>query len=335
MTHPAVYLAAALVAIGGCGEESSEKFQGPQAPAGVEDRPAVSRNEVKQLGLAKVDAPIAARSGGDRPGDEAVASTSGGQNSSPAPAAATRKIVYNAEIRLIVEDLAATEAGVNRLYKRFKGYLAEQEIIGAAGSQRTGRWKVRVPIDEFDQFIAGVSKLGVPERNVLTSEDVTDRFYDTKTRIQSKKVEEARLIKLLEERTGKLEDVIKVETELSRVRGEVERLQGALNVLADLSALTTVTIYAQERKDYVPPAAPTFRNKVRMTFFDSVDALVRTGKVIALLCVTLAPWVPVIALGAALGWLVRRRVTDRLRPAAQIAPSPFSPPRSPGDAQSR
>jgi hypothetical protein len=306
MSRFTVCIATVLAVVAGCGEESSEPKLA--APADV-----VYRSELKQVGLSAPPGVVVGGMRGNAAQEEATKSPALPEQAPAPPAtnAPSRKIVYNAEIVLVVEDLAATEAGVNRLAKQANAYISEQEIRGASGMQRSGRWKVRVPIAAFEGFIAQVTKLGIAERNALTSEDVTDRFYDTETRVRSKKVEETRLLKLLEDRTGKLEDVLKVETELSRVRSEIERLQGSLNLLANLTALTTVTINAQERKNYVPPAAPTFGNKVRMTFSDSVDALIRSSEAVALFAVRITPWLPLLFVVGVIVWIVLRSGISR------------------------
>ena len=53
-------------------------------------------------------------------------------------------------------------------------------------------------------------------------------------------MEEQTLNKILQERSGKLEDVLKIEIELSRVRGEIEQLEGKIRVLENLSSLATL-----------------------------------------------------------------------------------------------
>ena len=88
----------------------------------------------------------------------------------------------------------------------------------------------------------------MPQKNTTDSQDVTEEYYDVEARIKNKRVEEERLLKHLEQSTGKLEDILKVEKEISRVRGEIERQQGRLQYLDKLSALTTVTITLHERK---------------------------------------------------------------------------------------
>ena len=169
-----------------------------------------------------------------------------------------RKIVYNAEISLKIDDLDKVEPEVLALVQKAGGYVADYQTTGSPGSLRSGNWRVRIPVERFESFLVEVARLGELESNRRTSEDVTEQFYDVEARVKNKKVEEERLIQLLEERPGKLEDILKVETELSRVRGEIEQFEGRLRLLSNLTSLTTVTIKVRERLNYEPaaPSAP-------------------------------------------------------------------------------
>jgi hypothetical protein len=224
-----------------------------------------------------------------------------------------RKIIYRAEIGLTVEDFAKTEPQVERLVQGAGGYIAEMELLGSPGSPRSARWTVRIPVERFEKFVRDIAQLGELEKNQRKSEDVTEKYYDIEARIKNKKVEEERLVKLLADATGKLEEILKVEGELSRVRGEIEQLQGVLRVLQNLTSLTTVTITIQERKDYKPaePAAPSFGTTVARTFQSSVDNLIAVGKAIVLVAVAIAPWLPIILIAALVVVVTMRKL---LRP---------------------
>ena len=187
-------------------------------------------------------------------------------------AALSRKIIYDGEIDLIVKDVDAIAKQVVTIIQDARGYIAEQSTTGSPGSQRSMRWKLRVPVDQFE--IARrrrSSALGELERNSRTSQDVTEQFYDIEARIKNKKAEEKSLTKILDERTGKLEDVLKIETELSRVRGEIEQLEGKIRVLENLSSLATLILSVREREKFEPPppAAADFPTQVARTWENS------------------------------------------------------------------
>jgi Domain of unknown function (DUF4349) len=223
-----------------------------------------------------------------------------------------RKIVRTANVTVIVQDFETAQQELRTLIARFKnGYIAQAEITGLTGSPRRGHWKIRVPARDFDTFRDAVAKLGVPEKNGVDSQDVTEEYYDLDTRVKNKKVEEQRLLKHLEKSTAKLEEILTVEREISRVRGEIEQLEGRQRLLANLTALTTVDVTIQEIKNYVPAQAPTFASRISKTFSGSIDLLVTCGRGLILVAVALAPWLPILALVGLVIWVRTRRHARR------------------------
>jgi hypothetical protein len=231
----------------------------------------------------------------------------GAKTSAPGqPAKAVRKIIYDARIDLVVDSLNATELAITNLIKVHDGFLAESDQSSITATQRRGTWRVRVPVDQFSAFVSAVSRLGEIRQNHVGSQDVTEEYFDIEARIRNKREEEKRLIKHLADSTGKLEDILAVEKEISRVRGEIEQMEGRLRLLANRTELSTVTIEALEWKDYKPPVAATFSTQLSRTFFHSVESLVQFGQTLLLVAVAVAPWLPFVVLGIFIvRWIVR------------------------------
>ena len=226
-----------------------------------------------------------------------------------------RKIVFTADVSVTVEDFAKAERAMTALVATHGGYLAESNVSGSPGAHRSGRWKARVPVDHFDAFVDGVATLGELESRKTSSEDVSDEFFDLEARIKNKTTEEARLIRHLEVSTGKLEEILQVERELSRVREEVERMEGRKQVLANLAALTTVSITIHERLGYVPPESPRFATRLARSFGRSLDNMTALGESIALAAAAAVVWVPVVLVAAILLLLARNRWRNARRAA--------------------
>lgn len=241
----------------------------------------------------------------------------------------SRKIIYDAQIDLVVEDLDPVASRIVGLVEERGGYVAEQDLSGSPGSRRSGRWTLRVPVDRFEDLVRDLLGLGELERNRRTSQDVTEQFYDIRARVKNKKVEESTLLEILEERGGKLEDVLKVEVELSRVRGEIEQLEGRLRVLESLSSLATITLSLRERDDYepTPPVSPSFGTRIAREWASSIDALVTLGESLVLFAVGLAPWLPLILALLLLVALLLRRLARALPRIWERARRPLFPPR--------
>jgi hypothetical protein len=223
------------------------------------------------------------------------------------PAAMPRKIIYTTEIDLVAETLAGAERELGRLVKQAGGYLAETEISGSPGSPRQGRWRARVPVGRFDTFVAAVTRLGELQNIHTNSQDVSEEYYDLEARLANKRVEEQRLLKHLTHSTARLEEILAVERELSRVRGEIEQMEGRRKMLASVADLATVTITVHEVKDYAPPKAAGLGAQVGRTFHESVSLLGEFLKGLVLCAVGLAPWALVTALVALPLWLFLRR----------------------------
>ena len=221
--------------------------------------------------------------------------------------AVPRKIIYTADISLAVEKLNPAQQKLLALVRQYKGYVAETEVNGQTGAPRTGRWKIRVPVDGYQNFLDAVSKIGEVQTLTTGSDDVSEEYYDIEARLRNKRVEEARLIQHLQRSTAKLSDILMVEKEISRVRGEIEQMEGRLRVLANLTSLTTLTITLNEIKDYVAPAPATFGTEIARSFQSSFGGLINFGKSIVILIVALFPWLVVLAIIAIPIWKLRRR----------------------------
>lgn len=266
--------------------------------------PTRSRGDrVERTAEHKAEAPASTAQGKDAAGKPPAAGEQ--------PAAVPRKIIYTASIELVVEDFAQAERDLLQLVKAQQGFVARSDTRGNPGSQRTGTWTVRIPVEHFEAFLEAAAQLGQLERSNTDSQDVTEEYYDLEARLKNKRVEEARLLQHLEKSTGKLEEILQVEKEISRVRGEIEQLQGRVQRLTNLTTLTTITVTIQERKGYVPPTAPSFGTTVRRTFERSVLNVREFGEGFVLVAVALTPWLPVLAVGGVPLWMWRRRRARR------------------------
>jgi hypothetical protein len=244
--------------------------------------------------------PQDANRGGDGAGDKRAETADAGK--------LRRQIIYDADVRLVVEDFEGVPEKVERLISDAGGFIAQAKLHGKSGSPRRGEWKIRLPVEGYAGFLDAVRKLGELQSLAANSQDVTEQYYDLEARIRNKQKEEARLLKHLEENTGKLDEILTVEREISRVREELERMEGRIRVLKDLVSLATVTLNVDEIKGYTPPQAPTFALRVSRAFDSSWNALVATGQGLVVAGVAIGPWLGAIAVPAvAVVSVVRRR----------------------------
>lgn len=309
-------LLGAVLVVGGCGGESS-----PDAnyDAGRDTYPASAPTPVPETVAQLDDAGGPARK--DQAGGEAVVlPQENGAGNADEAARPVRRVIYNATLDLTVADLDNVAETVARLVSDAGGYVASSTIRGTSGSQRSATWSVRVPVEKFDGFLSEAARLGEVNSLSTGSQEVTAEFYDAEARLRNKRQEEERLLELLETGAGTLEDILKVETEVSRVRQEIEQIEGRLRLLRDLTALSTATIHATEVRDYIatqPGGFPTFGERVSTAWTRTLDALLQFGQFIVILAVAAAPWLGVLAVLALPGVLLYRfvRRSGRTAPA--------------------
>jgi hypothetical protein len=164
-----------------------------------------------------------------------------------------------------------------------------------------------VPVATFEEFLNASGNLGVPERREQNGQDVTEEYVDLEARIRSKKQLEERILELLAANKGEIKDVIEVERELSRVRTEIEQMEGRLRYLADRTELTTVTLTVREEKEYQPPQAPGLGSQIAATWSNSTTGIWSLGKGIVLVAVATLPWLILVGIVVGPLWAWRRR----------------------------
>ena len=124
-----------------------------------------------------------------------------------------------------VDSLDAAIARVRQLAQRVGGFVANTEVQGGKDQLRSASLEVKIPSDRFDEALAGLAPIGKVESVNVNAQDVGEEFVDVAARVENAHRLEARLIALLANRTGKLQDVLSVERELARVREEIERYE--------------------------------------------------------------------------------------------------------------
>jgi hypothetical protein len=212
---------------------------------------------------------------------------------------AQRKVVYTSDMKLEVKEFETAVVDLRTLVNDHQGFIASHNIDGGAGSRRSGHWKIRVPSISFDSFHAGLKSLGYPVKDMLDSKEVTEEYVDVEHRIENLKQMEERLSELLNTNTKSLRDIFEVEKELARVGGEIERMQGRLELLKDMTALATINLDISEEDVYEPPVVvaevpPTFQERVSATFGASAGTFVELLQAVTLLVIAITPWLPIL-----------------------------------------
>ena len=103
-----------------------------------------------------------------------------------------------------------------------------------------------IPRDSFYELIGAVKNIAMKVTNEnINSNDVTEEFVDTEAKLNVMKETEKRFIILLSE-TANVEEVMSVERELMRLRGEIDSLEGRMKYLSKTTDNSVLNIYMIE-----------------------------------------------------------------------------------------
>jgi Domain of unknown function (DUF4349) len=216
-----------------------------------------------------------------------------------------RYLIKDATLTLEARDVRKASAALVAAVRDARGYVSDtHEQVDGLG-RRSITIEARVPFGRFDRSLQQVEALGKVLEKQITAEDVTEEFVDSQAKLRNLKQTELRLLAHLG-RTGRLADTLLVEKELTRVRSEIDQLEGRLRYLAHRVAFSTLTVTLSEApraEPIVPPESYSTGQQVS----EAVRSLVAFGQFLWTGAIWLGIWSVVWAPVALAGWLAFRR----------------------------
>ncbi|MCH8988453.1 MAG: DUF4349 domain-containing protein [Chloroflexi bacterium] len=152
-----------------------------------------------------------------------------------------RQVISQGSMSVEVPDVPTAAARVRAIAEGAGGFVEQLSSFGVGESQES-TLTVRVPQAEFFSVFEQIKALGEVQNENAGSEDVTERFIDLEARLKGAQREELSLLSLLD-RAEKISEILIIEQELTRVRTELERLQGQLNFLERRVDLASITVF--------------------------------------------------------------------------------------------
>lgn len=246
---------------------------------------------------------------------------SDGTSQAPGPQIDAALIVHTGSIQLEVADLRAAINQAAALISGLGGQVAESHEQNDGGSQ-TASVTYRIPAAKWTEALTGLRALG---QKVLAedtdAEDVTTQVIDLDARIANLRASETALQGIMARATT-ITDVLKVQGELTGVRGDIESMVAQRDHLADQAALGTLEVGFN---------VPVDRASIASSGWDlgrevdgAVAALVRVSQGLA----SLGVWLLIVVLPVLIPVLVIFYVALRIRRrfAARSATPTLTPP---------
>jgi hypothetical protein len=209
----------------------------------------------KERAAGGVAAPAVAADGVARTADS-IAPVGGGGLDAPS---LDSKIIRTATLELEVKRGSFEDAwsDAQAIAGSHGGYIVSASRSGAGDSTRLGTITMRVPTAKFDSAvdrIRDIDRTKVEQLDVA-SQDVTQEYVDTRSRLRHDRAVEGRLLALLAETDG-VSEVLAVQSRLDQVQEQIEVEKGRIDYLDKLTSMSTITVSlhgpgskAEARKD--------------------------------------------------------------------------------------
>ncbi|MDE2937740.1 MAG: DUF4349 domain-containing protein [Chloroflexota bacterium] len=153
-------------------------------------------------------------------------------------AAQNRIIVRTVGMGLIVDNVADAVDLVGDVALELGGWTVSSD----RNAIHRGSVSVRVPAQQLDEAVRRIRALGNRvDWESSTSQDVTDEYVDSNSRLRSLRATEEALLNLLN-KAQDVEDALEVQRELTDLQAEIESLEGRIKFLEQTAAYSLINV---------------------------------------------------------------------------------------------
>ena len=217
-----------------------------------------------------------------------------------------KKIQRNANISIEVKNLDESIDKLNEIILLFNAEIISSNKGGIDFGQPYANIRIRVLSGNLDSAINEFKKLStkIISENIYTN-DVTEEFIDTEARLKIMKSTEDRFNSLLL-KSETVEEIIQVEKELMRIRGDIESLEGRLNYLSKTTDTSEINLNLNEQ---IPITGESW--KINDSFTSALQNLSSFAKWLADFIINIIVFIPAIIVIALIIIFLRKLIKNR------------------------
>jgi hypothetical protein len=241
-----------------------------------------------------------------------------------------RKVIRTGRIELLVPGYDDARDKIDALVKAAGGYVDSTNVNRRQDAISDATIVVRMPKAAFGNIVPKLKEIGEVLSESTNASDITDQYVDISARLASARTLEKRLLELATDKHGNIDQVLSVERELARVRGEIEGYEGHLRQWNDQIDMSTLTLSIQTKRPEIvaaPVHEPTLGERTSHAWSSSIDSLRDAGTWLVVNGIAFLPWLVLLIPGGLLGRRLLARLWRRLPVARALPPStPAEPP---------
>ena len=153
-----------------------------------------------------------------------------------------RKLIVTVDIRINSKDVEKSYKSIENKVKEYNGYFDNVK-------KKKNRYylTIRIPKDNLNNFISFIEESEKIENKNISTQDVTDTYYDTDNRIKNREVLLEKLRNYLKEAKN-IDEILKIEDRINTLTYEIERMKGNLQNLQSSIDYSRVTVNIQNQE---------------------------------------------------------------------------------------
>ncbi len=218
-------------------------------------------------------------------------------------------IARTISLSIIAKDFSNSRASLDAILARHHGYAASLTASMEQNAARSLQASLRIPAGELNATVIELKSLGRLENENQNGEEVTQQHADLVARLKNSRETEQRLQEILRNRTGKISDVLAVEQEIARVRGEIEQMEAEQKSLEHRVDFATIDLkLSEEYKAQLGSPSPSVSTRFHNAFVSGYRAAAETIISILLFFVEYVPSLLIwLLIFLPIVWLLWRR----------------------------
>ena len=230
-----------------------------------------------------------------------------------------RKIIRSGQLNLEVATIEKAEAAVKGFVTSIGGYTADESQSQDTYSVKQASITCRIPAEKLEAVLAKFKEIGKLETLSINANDITEQYFNLEIRIHNQKRLEGELLELLSRPSNKLADLLEVEREVARVRGEIDEMEGRKRFWDNQVDFSTIVVNMHEPRPAIAGGEGGAFRKLLRAFRQAGENFVDT---VAGIIAASGALIPIAAVFAAVVWVVRRIWRKRKRAQPPEPPKP-------------
>jgi hypothetical protein len=235
-----------------------------------------------------------------------------------------RMVIRTGNISVNVESVDKAASEIRQMTESSGGYVENSQIDNVTvpkartygedytakeETQKYANMTVRVPEIRFEDIFNNIKGMGELVSENMSDSDITAEYRDTAARVDNLKIQEQSLQQLMT-KAKTVDEILKIETELNRVRTDIDINTGSLKRWDNLVQLSTIHIYMRELKpeELKSVDVPGLWEKAYQGFIKAVNNVVSGLEKALIALIAAIPYLVMVGVVAAVGIVTAKKI---------------------------